>query len=64
MTNLLALIRQLEIQFALASVSIVATRFDHALVGLDEDTIGLASDDLRDCSYTQLKKQLVERLTR
>lgn len=35
------------------------TRFNHAFVGLNEETIGLVSDVLGKCSYFQLKEQLI-----
>lgn len=42
--------RQLEAQFALAVITTDVTRYTHALVGLDEDSIGLVADVLEECS--------------
>lgn len=39
------------------------TMFNHALIGLDEKTIGLLSDVLEECSYVHLKEQLIRRLS-
>lgn len=50
--NTAAWFRQLETQFALVGVTMDASRFNHALLGLDED-----------CSYKRLNGQLIERVS-
>lgn len=40
-----------------------ATRYNHSLVWLDEETIVLVFDVLEDCSYKRLKEQLIKRLS-
>lgn len=44
----------MEAQIALAD----ATKFIHALAGLDEESITLDADVLSECSYARLKDQL------
>lgn len=46
-------------QFALAFVTTDATRCNHALVGLDEGTIGLVANVLEDRTQIRLKEQLI-----
>lgn len=46
-------------QFALAGVTSDAIRFNHALVGLDEESIGLVFDVLEQGSYGILKGHLI-----
>lgn len=38
-----------------------ATRFHHALIGFDKETIEFASDMLEEYSYVRLKEQLIWR---
>lgn len=40
-----------------------ATKFSHALVGLDEKSIVFVANGLKECFYTQLKDQLIRRLS-
>lgn len=44
------MVSSIEIQFALAGVTVDAPRLNHALVGLDEEIIELVSGVLEDCS--------------
>lgn len=55
--------RQLVAQVALASATMDATRFNYALVGMDEGTIGFIADVLEDFSYQRPNQQLIMRLS-
>lgn len=52
---------QLEAQFTLAGVMADATKFNHALIRLDDEIIGFIADMLEECSYIRLKEQLIRR---
>lgn len=54
-----AWLREPEAQFALAGVTSDATPFDHALVQLDRENVGLLFDVLEQSSYEILKKRLI-----
>lgn len=43
--------RPLEPQFALAGIITDATRFNPALIGLDEESIGFVAKVLEECPY-------------
>lgn len=60
-TNPAVWFHQVETQFALACVTMDVTRFNHVLVGLDEEAIELVSDVLDDCK--RLREQFVKRLS-
>ncbi|CAD7093678.1 unnamed protein product [Hermetia illucens] len=53
----------LEEQFALTCVMAEPTSFNHTFIGLDEETIGLVTDVLEECSYVRLKDQVIRRLS-
>lgn len=46
---------ELDVQFALAGVITGATKFNHALVGLDEESVALVASVLSGFSYGRLK---------
>lgn len=46
-----------------ASVRHDASKFNHALVGLDEESVALIAIVLSECSYDRLKDQLITRLS-
>lgn len=50
-------------QFALAGVIMSATKFNHALVGLDEESVALVASVLSGFSYGRLKDQFIRRLS-
>lgn len=53
---------QLERRFTLADVTTDATKFNHALVDLDEASISLVTDVLGEFTYPQLKERLIRHL--
>ncbi|CAD7089103.1 unnamed protein product [Hermetia illucens] len=53
----------LEAQFQMPGITSDATRFNYAVVGLDEESILLVSDVAKSASYTQLKSELIRRLS-
>lgn len=48
---------------SIGGFKIDATRFNHELIGLNEETIGLFADVLGDSSYDRPKEQLIRRLS-
>lgn len=50
---------QFKVQFALTVVTTGATKFNHALVGLEEESVALVVDMLSVSSYPRLKEQLI-----
>lgn len=46
-----------------AGVIADAVRFNYALVELDEEAVEPVPDVLEDCSYGELKEQLIERFS-
>ena len=53
----------LEAQFQMSGITSDATRFNYAVVGLDEESILLVSDVVKSTSYVQLKSELIRRLS-
>lgn len=56
-----SMVGQLEVQFALAGITMNTTRFNEALVGMDEEIIELVRHVLDDGSYRRDREQLIKR---
>lgn len=56
------MVLQLVGRFTLEDVTTDATKFNHALVDLDEASISLVTDVLGEFTYPQLKERLIRHL--